>query len=212
LRAELSNLKAENKAIKWLKSQNESLKSQNETLKNQIDNLATKEQQDAKNRQHLEQKARHAEKLIKENERLRTENSKLTESERKARELAAHELSESMTKKQNSSSPIVNVIPAENVLKNNSNGPISERSIEPSSSKLTTVLEAPPSKRNSKIESSHTNGVAVVPQENIQDQKNLVPEINKNGVTPRPKKNEGNENDGWITVQKRRSVRQRNSM
>ncbi|CAG8781196.1 15265_t:CDS:2, partial [Racocetra fulgida] len=106
----------------------------------------------------------------------------------------ARELSESLSKKQNAS-PTINVIPTETKSTNDSNGLISERSIEPSPSKLATILETPPSKRNSAIEPSDINGVPTMPQANTLEQKNLVPEItepNKNGVIPRPKKDDGN--------------------
>ncbi|CAG8514118.1 4519_t:CDS:2 [Dentiscutata heterogama] len=158
-----------------------------------------KQREDAKSRQQLEHKVQE---LMNENERVRLENISLSESERQARQLI-----ESMAKKPKS--PTINVIPSETTSTNNSNELISERSIEPSSSKPATIFEVPSPKRNSAIEPLDTNGVATIPQANVRDQKKVVPEISKNGVIPRPKKDDGN--DGWITV-KRRSMRQRNSM
>lgn len=201
LRAQLSAAKAEVKAYEWEKKRNESLiseKKRNESLileqKNKIDNLTIKEKEDIKNRQQLEHKVQ---KLTKEIERLRNENNKLSESERQARDL--------ITKKE---SPTINVIPVETTSTNKSNGLISERSIEPSSSKHIAAFVAPSPKRNNASEPLGTNGLSTIPQDNVQDQKNETKD-NKNGVIPRPKKDDGNE--GWITV-KRRSMRQRNSM
>ncbi|CAG8524815.1 12196_t:CDS:2 [Dentiscutata erythropus] len=204
IKSELENTKSELELKRNSQADGSSVEELRAQLSNAKAELGAKEwekkqREDAKSRQQLEQKVQE---LMNENERVRLENISLSEYERQARELA-----ESMAKKSKSpkspKSPTINVIPAETASTNNS------RSIEPSSSKPETIFEVPPPKRNSAIEPLDTNGVATIPQANVRDQKKVVPEISKNGVISRPKKDDGN--DGWITV-KRRSMRQRNSM
>ncbi|RHZ69502.1 hypothetical protein Glove_283g15 [Diversispora epigaea] len=234
LREELSCTKAELKATRdaseWEKSRNErtisELRHQIETLSTSLSSLRVKEkefekynaleqqytklqqqnestvmylqQQNESMKMQLQQQQNEAktqaQKLKKDNERLRNENSKLES--QKARE-QAEKAQKSHKSKSSKTSKIIPIEsgPIETVIDRNIDQTTSPK-LQPTSTSYSD---------NGVVEPTQTTrSVEVIPQANI-----MTPEDQQNVAIPRPKKEEG---DGWITVQKRRNVKQRNSM
>ncbi|CAG8436035.1 9347_t:CDS:2 [Diversispora eburnea] len=184
-------LQQQNDSTKMQLQQNESMKIQLQQQKQQNELMKIQLQQQN------ESAKTQAQKLIKENERLRTEKSKL-ESARKAREQTEKA---QQSQKSSKTSPKISVIPIESepieTVIDRSIGQTTSPKLQP-----TSTSHSNNSKHNDVVETTQTTrSVEVIPQANI-----MSPEGQQNVAISQSKKEEG-----WVTVQKRRHIKPRNS-